>query len=165
MAIEQWGFLWVPHLLWFGASVHNDHFQGPVTLTTNAERLAVELSWPVFWGLFEHLIFRFLGQRSNPLRHRRDLRQLKQGTKTPKGYMYIDYINYIWGGSYCKEALASILSYSHTPLYREMLKFINIFRIISCLSSFFNHIIHWSFNIFVHTFRKQVLKIQKSFLP
>ena len=68
-----------------------------------------------FLGLFEHPIFRFLGQRSNPLRHRRDLRQLKQGTKTPTGYMYIDYINYIWGGSNCKEALANILSYSHTP--------------------------------------------------
>ena len=45
MAIEQWGFFTVPHLLWH---VYNGHFRGPVTLTPNAERLAVELSLPVF---------------------------------------------------------------------------------------------------------------------
>ena len=48
MAIEQWGFLSVPHLLWHGASVYNGHLRGPVTLTPIAERLAVELSLPVF---------------------------------------------------------------------------------------------------------------------
>ena len=48
MAIEQWGFLSVPHLLWHGASVYNGHLWGPVTLTPIAERLAVELSLPVF---------------------------------------------------------------------------------------------------------------------
>ena len=33
MAIEQWGFFSVPHLLWHGASVYNGHLQGPVTLS------------------------------------------------------------------------------------------------------------------------------------
>ena len=31
MAIEQWGFFSVPHLLWHRATVHNSHFRGPVT--------------------------------------------------------------------------------------------------------------------------------------
>ena len=33
MAIEQWRFFSVPHLLWHGASVYNGHIRGPVTLT------------------------------------------------------------------------------------------------------------------------------------
>ena len=57
MAIEQWGFFSVPHLLKHGSSFYNCHLRGPVTLTPNAERLAVELyscfndlglSWLVF---------------------------------------------------------------------------------------------------------------------
>ena len=48
MAVEQWGFFSVSHLLWHGASVYNGHPRGSVTLTTIAERLAVELSLPVF---------------------------------------------------------------------------------------------------------------------
>ena len=48
MAIQQWGFFSVPHLLWHGASVYNGHLRWPVTLTPIAERLAVELSLPVF---------------------------------------------------------------------------------------------------------------------
>ena len=48
MAIEQWGFFSVPHLLWHGASVYNGHLRGPMILTPIAERLAVELSLPVF---------------------------------------------------------------------------------------------------------------------
>ena len=48
VAIEQWGFFSVPHLLWQGASVKNGHLWGPVTLTPIVERLAVELSLPVF---------------------------------------------------------------------------------------------------------------------
>ena len=47
MAIEQWGFSSVLHLLCHGESVYNGHLGGPVTLTPNAERLAVELSLPV----------------------------------------------------------------------------------------------------------------------
>ena len=47
MVNEQWGFFSVLHLLWHGASVYNGHFRGPVTLQTNDERLAVELSQPV----------------------------------------------------------------------------------------------------------------------
>ena len=48
MAIEQWGFFCVPHLLWLGASVYNGHLRGSVTLTPIAKRLTVELSLPVF---------------------------------------------------------------------------------------------------------------------
>ena len=47
MAIEQWGFFSMPHLLWHGVSVYNIHLRRPVTLTCIAERLAVELSLPV----------------------------------------------------------------------------------------------------------------------
>ena len=48
MAIEQWGFIRVPHLLWHGSSVYNGHLRGPVTVTSIAKRLAVEVSLPVF---------------------------------------------------------------------------------------------------------------------
>ena len=48
MAIEQWGFFNVPHLLWHGSTLYNDHLRGPVTVTPVAERLAVELSPPDF---------------------------------------------------------------------------------------------------------------------
>ena len=48
MAIEQWGFFSVPHVMWHGASVYYGHLRGHVTLTPVAERLAVELSLPVF---------------------------------------------------------------------------------------------------------------------
>ena len=44
MAIEQWGFFSVPHLLWHGASVYKCHLRGRVTLTP----IAVQLSLPVF---------------------------------------------------------------------------------------------------------------------
>ena len=39
MAIEQWGFFNVPHLLWHGPTVYNVHLRGPVTLTPYPERL------------------------------------------------------------------------------------------------------------------------------
>ena len=72
IAIEQWGFFSVPHLLWHGASVYNGHLQGLVSLTSNAQRLAVELSLPVFMtGLsrlgFEYLTLCMWGLRSNRL--------------------------------------------------------------------------------------------------
>ena len=38
MAIVQWGFFSVPHLLWHEASFYDGHLRGPVTLTPNAER-------------------------------------------------------------------------------------------------------------------------------
>ena len=47
-ARHLWRFFSVLHLRWHGASVYNGHLRGPVTLTPNAERLAVELSLPVF---------------------------------------------------------------------------------------------------------------------
>ena len=46
MAIEQWGFFNVPHPLRHGPTVYNGHLRGSVTLTSNAERLVVELSLP-----------------------------------------------------------------------------------------------------------------------
>ena len=48
MAFEQWGLFNVSHLLCHGSTLYNDHLRGPVTLTPVAERLAVELSLPVF---------------------------------------------------------------------------------------------------------------------
>ena len=51
MPIEQWGFFNVPHLLWHGASLNDGHQRGDVILTPVAERLAVELSLPVFTTL------------------------------------------------------------------------------------------------------------------
>ena len=58
MAIEQWGFFSVPHLLWhgpsivsrllwYGPSIYNGYLRGPMSLTPVAERLAVELSLSV----------------------------------------------------------------------------------------------------------------------
>ena len=47
IAIEQWGFFNVPHLLWQGQTVYIGHLRGPVTLTPIAERLSLELSLPV----------------------------------------------------------------------------------------------------------------------
>ena len=41
VAVAQWGFFSVSHLLWHGASVYNGHLQVPLTLITIAERLAV----------------------------------------------------------------------------------------------------------------------------
>ena len=38
MAIEQWGFHNVPHPLWHGSTVYNDHLRRPMTITLNAER-------------------------------------------------------------------------------------------------------------------------------
>ena len=79
MAMEQWGFFSVSHLLWHGASVYNGHLRGPVRLTSIAERYsgAVTTCFYRFYDLdlsrlgFEHPKFRLRGQRFNPLRHRR----------------------------------------------------------------------------------------------
>ena len=48
MAIEQWGFFSVPHPMRLGPTLYNCHLRGTMTLTPVAERLAVELSQPVF---------------------------------------------------------------------------------------------------------------------
>ena len=62
MAIEQLGFFSVPYLLSHGASVYNGHLQGPVALTPIAERLAVEMSQPVFMTK----VFRGLDSKTQP---------------------------------------------------------------------------------------------------
>ena len=68
MAIEQ-GFFTVLYFLWHGIFVNNGHFKGPVTLTPNAERLAMEP--PNYLGLFRSVAarirtptFRLRGKRS-----------------------------------------------------------------------------------------------------
>ena len=75
MAIKQWGFFSVPHLLWHRTSVYKGHLRGPVTLTPKAECLAVVTTCFNDLGLsrlvFEHPTFRLRGERSNPRRHRR----------------------------------------------------------------------------------------------
>ena len=38
----------MPHLLLHGASVYNGNLRGPMALASTAERLAVELTLPVF---------------------------------------------------------------------------------------------------------------------
>ena len=43
MAIEQWGFFSMSHLLLHGVSVHIGHFRAPVPLTPIAEPLAMQL--------------------------------------------------------------------------------------------------------------------------
>ena len=65
------------HPLWHGASIHNGHPRGPMTLTPIAERLAVKLSLTVFttkvcrgWDSnTQQICLRY--DSSNPLRHRR----------------------------------------------------------------------------------------------
>ena len=76
MGIEQWGFLSVPHLLWHGASVYN----GPKTRDTHTycrafSNEAVTICFydlGLSWLRFEHPTFNLRGERSYPLRHRRD---------------------------------------------------------------------------------------------
>ena len=46
MAIKQWGFLNVPHLLWHGPTLYDGHILRPLTLTAFAEIVAVGLSLP-----------------------------------------------------------------------------------------------------------------------
>ena len=48
MTFEQYVYYRMPHLLWHGSSVYNGHLRGLVTLTTFADRLAVELLLSVF---------------------------------------------------------------------------------------------------------------------
>ena len=54
----------MPHPLRHGPTVYNGHLRGPVTLSPVAERLAVELSLPVFLRL------RFVATEDRTLRHR-----------------------------------------------------------------------------------------------
>ena len=47
IVIDQWELFCV-QLLWYGISIYNGHLWGLVTLTPIVERLAIELSLPVF---------------------------------------------------------------------------------------------------------------------
>ena len=72
VAIEQWGFFSVPHLLWHGSSVYVGHLWGPVTLTSDVERLAVELSITVLMIY----VCRTRGSNTNHLHARRMLKPI-----------------------------------------------------------------------------------------
>ena len=98
MAIKLWGFLSVPHLQWHGASVYNGYLGGPATLTPIVERLAVELSIPVFmtyiccgWDLSTQpmLVGRTLKPTAPLLQ--RDMIQVVH--ITPHNIFYISYLN------------------------------------------------------------------------
>ena len=75
MAIEQWGFFSVPHLLWHGAFVYNGHLRGPVTHTF-CRVFGSGAVTTSFYDLglsrlgFEHPTFHLQGQRTHPLRQR-----------------------------------------------------------------------------------------------
>ena len=90
-------FFSVPHILWHGTSVYDGHLRGPVTLTPIAERLAVELSLPVFYDLglsrlgSDHPTFCLRGKRSNPLRHRCSMQYGNGNTK----YIYLTSIRIV----------------------------------------------------------------------
>ena len=75
VAIEQWGYFSMPHLLWHGASVYNVHFRGPVTLSYRY--LFLRLG-SVAAGI-QTPNLPLVGEHSNQLRHGR-------------GYSYV----YIW---------------------------------------------------------------------
>ena len=74
MAIEQWGFSSVPHLLCYVASVYYGHLHGPVTLTPNAS--VWQWSWHYLFcdsdlsRLGFDPTFHLRGERSSLLRHR-----------------------------------------------------------------------------------------------
>ena len=77
MVIEQWGFFSVPHPLWLGATYIMVISEDPWHSHLHLERLAVELSLPVYdLGLsrlgFEHPTFLLRGEGFNPLHHHCD---------------------------------------------------------------------------------------------
>ena len=78
IAIKQWGYLSVPHLLWHGASVYDGHLREPVKLTPISVfgSVADTICFNNF-GMsrlgFEHPNLRLWGERFNRLRHRRGL--------------------------------------------------------------------------------------------
>ena len=76
LAIEQWVFLNVPHLLWHGASVYYGFWSSPRNHDTHTYCRAFGGSGAVItlcydlglsWMGFQHPIIHLWGQRSNPL--------------------------------------------------------------------------------------------------
>ena len=65
MAVEQWWFFSVPHILWHGTSIYNGLLRGTMTLT----RFLFDVDMSRLG--FKHQNFHFRGERCNPLRHRR----------------------------------------------------------------------------------------------
>ena len=74
MAIEQWGIFSVLYLLCHGASVYNDHLQGPLTLIPVAEQWSCHYlffsSICRGWDSNTQTSVRMRGERSIRLRHR-----------------------------------------------------------------------------------------------
>ena len=50
MAIEQWGFFSLPHLLWHGASVYNGHLRGPMTVLPSVWQWSCRYLFCCGWG-------------------------------------------------------------------------------------------------------------------
>ena len=75
MAIEQWGFYCVPHLLWHGASVYNGHLRETRDTHTYCRAFSSGALTVCFYDRsrlgFKHPTFRLRGECSNTLRHRR----------------------------------------------------------------------------------------------
>ena len=73
MAIEQWGFFSVPHLMWHVASVYNGHLWGPMTHLLQSIWYGAVTTWFYDLGLlqlgFEHPTLCLFGEHSNPLHH------------------------------------------------------------------------------------------------
>ena len=95
MAVEQWGFF-QPHLL-----CHLD-FRGFLTLTSNSERLAVELSLPVWKDLdlsrlgFKHTTFRFQGECSSQLRDCRGRYKRRQKSTLSVNHSHFHFLRYTY---------------------------------------------------------------------
>ena len=84
MTIEQLEFCGLPHLLWHGATVHNGHLRGPLTITPITERMTLELSLPIFTTKVcrdsdSNTQPSACGADANPLRHRRDFNWFCRG--------------------------------------------------------------------------------------
>ena len=79
MAIEQWGFISMPHLLWHGSSVKNDHLRKPRDTHTSCRAFSCGAVTTSFYDLglsrlgLKHPTFRLRGERTNSMRHRRGL--------------------------------------------------------------------------------------------
>ena len=141
MAIEQWGFFSVPHLLWQGQTVYNGHLRGPVTLTLVAERLAVQLSLPI-----SITMLRSVGTaiRTPNLLHAR--RALKPTVSLPGLEYFVGvHLHVLHGLSLCYNMLVERYFFC---LLSKKLKFNDFWKYD--FSYFNNHeidITSWSFNV------------------
>ena len=85
MAIEQWGFFNVPHLVRYGQTVYNGHLRGPVTLTTV----------PSVWQWICHYLFLRLRSVANGDRSPISRMRGKRLTSTPPRWSYLIVISVV----------------------------------------------------------------------